>query len=110
MSSSICHNKIILTRGDTLRAPVTIILPDGTPYVPSASDQIKFTVKRHATDTKELITKYIPVDKMELYLESEDTEDLSFDIYQYDMKLIRSNGDVHTFIPCSPFQLTEEVG
>ena len=110
MSSSIIDNKITLTRGDTLRAPITITMPDKTPYIPEEADQIKFTVKRSPLDSEALITKIISPDSMTLHLENKDTKDLSYGIYKYDMKLILANGDVHTFIPCSPFQITEEIG
>ena len=45
-----------------------------------------------------------------LHIKPEDTKDLEFGTYKYDMSITLSNGDVHTFIEVTDLTLTEEIG
>ena len=109
MSFKVNKNTITLTRGDTFKALLTINNPDGTEYTPMEGDSIRFALKENVEDRKCLILKEIPTDTMLLVLNPEDTEDMEFGTYVYDIQLTKANGDIDTFITASKFKLTEEV-
>lgn len=109
MSYSIDGTTITLTRGDTLYAYISITDPEGNPYTPTQGDSIRFAMKSKYTDPQVLLVKDIPIDSMQLKLESADTSDLNFGKYVYDIELTKANGDVYTFITKANLVLTEEV-
>lgn len=51
----------------------------------------------------------IPTSTMILHLDPEDTKDLGFGEYVYDVELTFANGDVDTFINNAKFILAPEV-
>lgn len=53
--------------------------------------------------------KDIPIDTMMLTLEPQDTADLNFGKYVYDIQLTKANGKVDTFISKAILKLSEEV-
>lgn len=116
MSSSIKGREIQLTRGDTLQVLVTII-KDGEEYSPQEGDSVRFALKHEKlnskrtdyTDDDPLIIKDIPIDTMILELKPEDTKELDFGTYVYDIEITFDDGVVDTFIPATRFKLTEEV-
>lgn len=109
MSYSVKGTTITLTRGDTFAANIGIIQPNGDPYIPSEGDSIRFAMKGSTKDDEVLILKEIPIETMRLVLDSEDTKDLEFGNYVYDIQLTKSTGEVDTFITKSTLVLTEEV-
>ena len=109
MSYSVKGTSITLTRGDSFAADIGIIQPDGEPYIPSEGDQIRFAMKRNVKDEEVLILREIPIDTMRLVLTPEDTKELEFGSYVYDIQLTKSTGEVDTFITKSTLTLTEEV-
>lgn len=111
MSYSIASNNVItLTRGDSFYATVDIYNGDGkSKYVPQIGDKIRFALKKDIKDTECLILKEIPIDTLVLHLEPEDTKQLLFGEYIYDIQLTKANGDVDTFITKNKFKITEEV-
>ena len=109
MSFKVRKTTIYLTRGDTFKATISISNPDGTPYIPEEGDQIRFALKKDIYDTDCLIVKDVPINTMELVLEPQDTKNLDYGSYVYDMQLTKANGDVDTFITASKFKLTYEV-
>lgn len=111
MSYRIDGRSIYLTRGDTFRAPVEAILPDSEtePYVPVDGDTIRFAMKQNYEDPKPLLVKDIPIDTMMLVLDPEDTKDLPFGKYVFDIQLTYASGDTDTFLPKGRLHLTEEV-
>ena len=117
MSSSISGTTIKLTRGDTLNVKVDI-LQDGSPYTPQEGDEIRFALKHNRikadktgyTDDEPLILKDIPIDTMILTLDPEDTKQLPFDTYVYDIEItFAADNAVDTFIEKARFILSEEV-
>ena len=60
-------------------------------------------------DTEVLIVKDIPTNTLILQLDPEDTKDLPFGTYVYDIQLTNSSGEVDTFITKAFFVITEEV-
>lgn len=109
MSYSVKGTSITLTRGDSFAADIGIIQPDGEPYIPSEGDQIRFAMKRNVKDEEVLILREIPIETMRLVLAPEDTKELEFGSYVYDIQLTKSTGEVDTFITKSTLTLTEEV-
>ena len=110
MSYSVKKTTITLTRGDTFRATITLTDADGELYFPVEGETVQFAVKKTYEDEECLILKDIPIDTLELIIEPEDTKDLPFGNYVYDMQITRLNGDVDTFITKASLILTEEVG
>lgn len=110
------NNNIILTRGDSFYADVTINKDDGTIYTPENGDTVRFAVKHNKfnplkteyTDPSPLIFKTIPIDTMQLSLEPSDTKAYGFGEYAYDIEITFADGDVDTFIR-GTFTLTPEV-
>lgn len=109
MSYNVKGTTITLTRGDTFAADIGIFQPNGDPYIPSAGDKIRFAMKQNAKDKECLILKDIPIVTLKLVLEPEDTKNLEFGNYVYDIQLTKLNGEVDTFITKSILILTEEV-
>lgn len=116
MSSKISGTSITLTRGDTLKVLISIS-KNGQPYTPVQGDAIRFALK-HKTmnnkqtaykDTQPLIIKNIPINTMILQLEPNDTKELDFDTYVYDIQITFSDGTVDTFITEAILKLTPEV-
>lgn len=109
MSYSVKGTSITLTRGDSFAANIGIVQPNGDPYIPGEGDSVRFAMKKTIKDEKVLIEKNIPIDTMRLILNPEDTKDLEFGSYVYDIQLTKSTGEVDTFITKSNLVLTEEV-
>lgn len=97
--------RISLIRGDTLILEVEIEL-NGEPYEVQQGDEIRFALKRSEMkkdktefiDKEPLVTTIIPNDTLILRLESEDTAELPFGRYNYDIQLRMEDGTVDTFI------------
>lgn len=103
---SIDNNTIKITRGDTGRFSITLTNElDGTVYTPSAYDKITFTVKKSVKDTNILIQK----EGTTITISPEDTANLAFGKYVYDVQVVFSNGDVDTVVVPSTFQILSEV-
>ena len=101
--------EIILTRGDTFRATLTIQDCNGDIYVPQPGDVIRFAMKKRYSDKDVLLTKIIDNETLTLKLSPEDTKSLLFGTYVYDIELTYSSGDVDTFIAGATLRLMEEV-
>ena len=103
-------NKIILTRGDSFYAVITLKnRATGEDYTPVEGDVIKFGLKHSPFDTECLITKTVPNATQLLYLAPEDTSSLQFGAYVYDIELTYANGDKDTFINNEQFILAVEI-
>ena len=87
--------KITMTRGDTVKIafPMTI---DGEPYELQPGDVVRFAVNTPDHEAEPLISKVL--DGYELTLEPEDTKDLEFATYNYDVQITFSGGEVATYI------------
>lgn len=100
---------ITLTRGDTLECKVNIYDADGNEYTPSGNDVVRFALKKTAYDRQPAIYKVIPNDTMVLTIEPEDTQDLDFGTYVYDIQITLADGTVDTFIADARFNIGVEV-
>lgn len=110
MSYSIKGTSISMTRGDTFSADICIYQANGKPYNLIEGDAVQFAMKKTAKDPTVLILKNIPIETMKLVLNPEDTKELDFGTYVYDIQLQKATGEVCTFITKSYLTLTEEVG
>ena len=110
MSYSVKGTNITMTRGDTFSADICVYQPNGKPYNLVEGDAIQFAMKKSAKDTTVLILKDIPIKTMKLVLNPDDTKELDFGTYVYDIQLQKATGEVYTFITTSYLTLTEEVG
>lgn len=108
-SYKVSGTTITLTRGDTFMAQISITQSNGDPYVPSEGDSVRFAMKSNYTDEDTLLVKDIPIDTLKLVLNPEDTKDLAFGTYVYDVQLTKESGEVDTFITASKIKITEEV-
>lgn len=104
------EQKIILTRGDTFRAKITIRSSLNEPeYNVSEGDQIRFCLKKYVNDKTPILIKNIPTDSLILEIESNDTSNLNFGEYRYEVELTTASGDVCTIIENRVFHITPEL-
>lgn len=100
---------IKLTRGDTARLTVPIInLANNGEYTMESGDILYFTVKKTAKDSDFLFQKSV-TGSNSIHIRPEDTADLSFGKYKYDVQLTTATGDVYTVIEPSAFEVMEEI-
>ena len=104
----ILGNTIKLTRGDTAYITVSIENAVNDEYVMSAMDTLTLSIKRRITDVDYILQKTITGENM-FHIYPEDTKNLRFGEYKYDIQLVTENGDVFTIVPPSSFVLMEEV-
>lgn len=109
MSYSVSGTTITLTRGDSFIADISITDQDNNPYVPVAGDAVRFAMKASYEDAEPLLVKNVPIDTMKLAIDPEDTKELAFGKYVYDIELTKATGEVDTFITKAIFKITEEV-
>lgn len=107
---------IYITRADYGETTVSCWEDDETQYIPSGSDTVTFALKhrqmtaggKRYVDTEPIFKKVIPIDTMLLSFLPEDTKDLDFDEYVYDIELVHDNKP-DTFINNARFIVLPEV-
>lgn len=115
MSVEVNGNKVTMTRGDTLRLKVGIVV-DGEEYTPAVNDVVRFALKHSElnadktdyADIQPFVLKTIPNETLILELEPSDTKTLGFGKYDYDVEITFEDGAVDTFIS-DTIKLTKEV-
>lgn len=100
-------NEIRMTRGDTESFTISITGQDNLEYELKDGDKLVFTVKQSVYDEKVIIQKQI-IDKS-FIIDHEDTTNLLYGTYYYDVQLTFANGSVCTVIKPSKFIVCEEV-
>lgn len=104
---------ITMTQGDSAVIKIQIFNSDGSEYIPSEGDRVRFALKKAYNDPEPLLIKEIPISTMELVLNPEDTKQLQAGVtrgkYKYDIELTRPGNVVDTFIPRADFIVLEEV-
>lgn len=108
MSYSVDGTKITMTRGDTVRIQVAIDI-DGEEYAPEVGDVVRFAAKKAWTDEEPCILITIPNDTLILTIEPNDTKQLEFGAYNYDLQITFANGDVATFVTKAKLKIEEEA-
>ena len=100
---------IELTRGDTARLSVSIQNDlTGEDYIVSATDTLRFTIKRTVNDPTPYVKKEVKGSTQFVIIPS-DTSDLPYGKYVYDVELTTAGGDVYTVIVPTPFKILKEV-
>ena len=103
-------NTIHLTRGDTARFAIGSILNTVTKtnYTPTSEDTVTMTVKKTVLDSAPCVQIIVPGGEV-LHIKPEDTKEMAFGKYVYDVQLTTADGDVYTIIPPTPFEILKEV-
>lgn len=96
---------ITLTRGDYVSFHIDIFDDLGNTYELQEGDVVTFTVKRNTKTDDALIQK----NGVNIEILPEDTSDLRYGSYTYDVQLTPENGHVDTFIGPALFVVSEEV-
>lgn len=103
-----CQNNIItMTRGDTAVLKLDIIDEQGIPYDVTDSDVVIFTLKRSVLDKAVVFQKSMVDGK--ITIQPQDTANLEYGQYFYDVELTKEDGFVATVIPPHRFVIAEEV-
>ena len=98
---------ITLTRGDTGFFNISLQNKKGKAYTPQEGDSLRFALgKNWGKDT--LFTKNIPLDTCVLEIEPQDTKDLEFKTYKYDIEFTDAHGHVSTIL-LGDFKVDKEV-
>ena len=101
---------IVITRGDTGHKLIRLrVLATGETYEMQAGDEIHFGVKRDYNDAECAIAKTYTTNPFILAIDPDDTTDLDFGQYHYDMEFVAANGYTRTFMEKKKFKITEEV-
>lgn len=104
------NNTIRITRGDSLTVNVYLTDNCGFPYTPIDGDEVWFTVKKNAKSEDILIRKAVSLETLSVVLIEEDTKNLAFGEYKYEVEVIvTSSNDHYTVIKNAPFIITEEL-
>lgn len=110
MSSNVtAKGTINLTRGDSFYAKIKLYDQDNDPIALNEGDTLRFALKEEYEDAEPILTIDIPISSMTLRIAPEDTKDLAFGTYVYDIEVTFANGDVDTVIPRKTFNILEEV-
>ena len=105
------NKNIVMTRGDTF-ARTLILKKNGQTYTPESGDVIRFAMAKTykgKTGYELLIEKTIDNSTLLWKLDPEDTAELDYGKYVYDLQMTYADGTVETFADKKQFILTEEV-
>ena len=108
----ISGSDISMVRGDSETIVVSVNNEDGSLRPLEEGDTIYFTVKKDAHTKEKALQKVITdfVDGTALIkIEPEDTRNLMYRPYVYDIQLTEADGTVTTIIKKSTFRVSEEV-
>ena len=101
-------DNIYLTRGDTAILRVDITDETGKPYSMLPEDRLIFTVRKIPDRSHPVISKTVAGNVITLF--TDDTKDLTFGKYKFDIYLYNSSSDkLDTFIADKTFEVGEEV-
>lgn len=100
---------IRLTRGDTAKLTVKLKYKDSNDsYVVRPTDKFTLTIKKSVKDVDPLVQKVV-VGFNSITIDPEDTRDLAFGKYKYDVQLNTADGEVYTVIEPATFEVAEGV-
>lgn len=99
---------ITLTRGDSAPFSVTLKM-DGEVYEMQDGDRIDFGVKADYDDAECVIHKTSTANPAPFQIDPENTSDLEFGTYRYDVQFVAANGFTQTFIEKKRFKIDKEV-
>lgn len=102
---------ISLTRSDTAKLIVNLELEDANgdrvPYGVASDSIVKFTVKKDYDDDP--VIEKIIIGGTEIHIKPEDTTNLDFGKYKYDVQVTTADGHNYTPIANKVFRITKEV-
>lgn len=107
------NSAIIMTRGDdvAIHVNITSIASDGTEteYTMQEGDRLIFTVKYNSEygNAEALIQKTFTT--ANITIDHDDTKDLEYGLYLYDIVLVDSNDKIYTLL-MNTLELTKEGG
>lgn len=104
----IVENDIYLTRGDTAHFDVSITTTVGMTYEILPNDKLTITVRKSINDPSAALIKTVK-GVSSLCIVPDDTKDLAFGSYVYDLQLNTASGEVYTIIEPSLFEVMPEV-
>ena len=106
------NNGLKVIRGTTNNLGLTIEDDNGKPYRLKKGEKIIFGVKQNPDNTdydiQKIITDEAARDGITITLSPEDTRDLPFGRYYFDIGL-QTAGDYYMVVPCSPFIVEKAV-
>lgn len=109
---SIKGTTITMNRSDSVFITVTVRDAQGNIYDLQENDELLFSAKRKATDTSYAISPKPLVGNV-LEITTEDTENLAFGTYTYDVRLVTTRADgtkySTTIIKPSPLIIEESI-
>ena len=100
-------NEIKIIRGDTARFKIEILNQNEEPYELQEGDKLVFTVKKNVSTRCIALQKQIMGETFTIT--HDDTKNMVYGQYVYDVQLTQANGDVTTVIPPSKFKIMPEV-
>ena len=103
---------LAMIRGDS--ESITLSLKDDESVISFVTgDTVYFTVKRSAAvdeiALQKIVTEFNEDGNCIIEIAPDDTKDLEFRSYVYDIQLNRLDGTVTTIVPCSKFVVLKEV-
>lgn len=103
-----------MIRGDTESITISIADNDANPVVlVTNEDTIYFTVKLNTSTESKIMQKILTTFDVEgnaiVEIEPQDTKELLYKSYKYDIQWVNNNGDVRTIVPPSVFTIEPEV-
>lgn len=102
------HNNIYLTRGDTAIFDIELTDEDGQPYTMGVDEIIIFSLRKLYDKGHILVQKQSATPSFTL--DTDDTKDLSFGTYKYDIYLFNNvTYKLDTFLADKEFIIGEEV-
>ena len=104
----ITDNEVRLTRGDNADIIVQIKDLNGDTYELQEGDKLLFTMKRNCKTDIIVIQKDITSDQV-ISIEHDDTKDLDYGTYYFDIQCTLADGNVYTVIEPHPFIIEKEV-
>ena len=102
---------ITMTRGDTFARTLTLI-KNGETYTPQAGDVIRFAMANVYKDKAGydlILNKVIDNSTLLWTIDAEDTANLAYGKYVYDLQITYADGSVETFADRKTITLTQEV-
>ena len=104
----ITDNEVRMTRGDNADIIVQIKDLNGDTYELQEGDKLLFTMKRNCKTDIIVMQKDITSDQI-ISIEHNDTKDLDYGTYYFDVQCTLADGQVYTVIEPHPFIIEKEV-
>lgn len=100
----VSYNNIFITRGDTGVVEFSI-----SGYELKANDTVVLTVKNNINASETLVEKQLDKNTMQFVINPNDTKNLAYGTYTYDVQITTAQGEVYTVIVPHNFEVGGEV-